>query len=779
MEKDLMYREPVGQASFAITARIAMQLGRESISNSIVAILELVKNTFDADAENVQITFLGLETTHPVLVIEDDGIGMNQQQLTESWLVIGTDYKLLIPKSKQKKRVLTGEKGLGRLGLDRLCEKTLLQTFTEGDPLGLEVDIIWKKYEHTNAKLESIEHEMYRISRSMPDLVTGKPFTKTKGTRLILSGLKDEWVQKDLIKLHTELALLVSPFSGINDFHVSFFSDRTLDLNGQVISQNLLEAAEWKVEAKLDLREKSAFISYLMTSPNHEARFELPATDWSKVFPEMRNYLPKCGPVSFEFYYIPREEREALSLKKAQVDKFLDSNQGVRIYRDEFRVMPYGNPQGDGDWLGLGLRRTRSPGPVRGPLGGWKLGYNQVVGAVFIGREHNNALLDQTNREGIVEGPAFYDLRRFALNAVEFFEINRQKYEKAQGPKNTSKDEEFEKVRAAAEQSSKTSVEVVERLKGTVENAVENLAQSSRDVSTSKKVEEDLKILSFDVADALNQMVVNQEHLIRAVEKREEERQEEFQRQKDTLGNLASLGILSTTFGHETAAASNLVIAMSDELKSLIKQLVWTSQDIQKAIDESLDTIEYGAKKINMFANFTLKNVTRDKRQRTKIYLNDLIRKVFRTFSRALEEERKIEINLEFPAQVPAIHAFYIDWESILVNFITNSVWALEDTPEGKRKIRVRLKHEQNKLILSFADSGHGLAAGTADNIFIPTFSTKRNRDGDVVGTGMGLAIVQNFVEAYNGIMSVESPSELGGAEFHIEVPTYGGGKGE
>src|SRR6266567_799528 len=208
-------------------------------------------------------------------------------------------------------------------------------------------------------------------------------------------------------------------------------------------------------------------------------------------------------------------------------------------------------------------------------------------------------------------------------------------------------------------------------------------------------------------------------------------------------------------------------------------QLVWTPEDIQKAIDESLDTIEYGAKKINTFANFTLRNVTRDKRQRTNIQLDELTRKVFRSFSRALEQERKVEIILEFSPHVPAIHAFYIDWESILVNFITNAVWSLENTPEDKRKIRVRLHTEQNKLRLSFADSGHGIAAGTVDNIFIPTFSTKRNRDGDVIGTGMGLAIVQNFIESYNGTIWVESPSELGGAEFHIEIPFQSSSKGK
>jgi signal transduction histidine kinase len=126
---------------------------------------------------------------------------------------------------------------------------------------------------------------------------------------------------------------------------------------------------------------------------------------------------------------------------------------------------------------------------------------------------------------------------------------------------------------------------------------------------------------------------------------------------------------------------------------------------------------------------------------------------------------------LEISPNIPAITAFSIDWESIIINFITNAIWAMEDTPAPDRKIRVRIYENNSWLQLCFADSGHGIADGTKDSIFLPTFSTKRNPNGDVIGTGMGLAIVQNFVDSYGGSVSVESPCDLGGAEFQIEVP--------
>ena len=106
------------------------------------------------------------------------------------------------------------------------------------------------------------------------------------------------------------------------------------------------------------------------------------------------------------------------------------------------------------------------------------------------------------------------------------------------------------------------------------------------------------------------------------------------------------------------------------------------------------------------------------------------------------------------------------------MNFITNSVWALRDTQAQERKIRIVIKESSKNLVVRFADSGYGLEEGTSDKIFLPTFSTKRNDKGEIIGTGMGLAIVKSFVEDYDGgSVNVSSPCDLGGAEFEIAIP--------
>ena len=221
--------------------------------------------------------------------------------------------------------------------------------------------------------------------------------------------------------------------------------------------------------------------------------------------------------------------------------------------------------------------------------------------------------------------------------------------------------------------------------------------------------------------------------------------------QKDTLGNLASLGILTASFGHETLGASNAVIANAGQLKrNLDKGLFMVAPDVRQTVEENLNLLVSSAGKINNFAKFALKNINRDKRKRKEVDISSVVREVFRFFANPLEE-RNINVELNLPEKVSPILAFEIDWESIFVNLITNAVWALEDTEAAKREIRVSIWEAENHLEITFADSGCGLEAGTADKIFLPTFSTKRNEQGEIIGTGLGLTIVKGFVEDYKG----------------------------
>lgn len=395
-------RTSLGKSSFSFDSRVATQLGRESISSSLVAIIELVKNSYDADAENVNIKLIQRKN-NKYLVIEDDGNGMSLSDVKDKWLRIGTDNKSKSDVSLFKKRVLTGAKGLGRLGLDRLCKRFLLQTSTKQCNSITELYINWKRYERTGRDISSIDNEMTGLSKPLKDFFGEFPIKeKLCGSRLVLFGLKDNWNIDFLKRLKKELQLLVSPFDSDKSFSVTIDTSQTsIEFDGKIDSEAILDAAEAVLIAKV-INESQTSIS--ISFPDDP--------DWDKSFIDQAwtdQVYDKayCGPLELKVYFMPAKSENLdkiandFSIENKDYKNFVRNNQGIRIYRDKFRVKPYGDPSGEGDWLNLALRRVQNPQGVSQL--GWKIGYNQIVGAVFISRISNPELNDQTNREGLTE----------------------------------------------------------------------------------------------------------------------------------------------------------------------------------------------------------------------------------------------------------------------------------------------------------------------------------------------------------------------------------------
>lgn len=756
------YQDKSREASFSVAARVAMQLGRESISNSIVAITELVKNSYDADSEHIKIEFIRTTPSSPILIIQDDGTGMDEEQILNRWMVIGTSNKLESKTSKSKKRILAGEKGLGRLGLDRLCSQSIIQSFTKENEIGVELIIDWGKYEDTEKRLEEITHPLYKKPKKFLDQYSNRNLSISHGTRIVLLGLKDIWDEEFILSLRKELSLLLSPFSSINDFSIDIVSglnQKTLD--DEIRSSDVLNAAEWRISAEIDEENK---IQFRMSSPLHSQIYDLPKTPWSKKI-KNRGETPKCGPLSFEMYFFSRKDidLENFSFSKVQIEKFLEANQGVRIYRDQFRVKPYGQPNGDGDWLNLSYRRQQSPGGVT--QGQWRVGYNQVVGAVYISRKENQNLNDQTNREGILEGPAYYDLRTFVIEAVRFFETNREDFERK-----IKKYNEFEKSQENATKASQNTSAAINGLKQITAqmNTLVSDAQSSGTLIDIDQIQEMIGAAVENVDQKVADAQKAQDSLVKVAK----EREEEYERQKNTLSNLASLGILTSCFGHETISSTNLVLANAGLLKqSLLNGLYMVLPDTKIGIENNLQRILIEAEKVETFANFALRNIARDKRTRKSLDILVILNEVLSAFEKIFSD-KNISLQKIIPESLPSLNGFPIDWESIFVNLITNSIWAMQSIAKEKRFIEIFIEEETESIALHFSDSGIGLEKGTEEKIFMPTFSTKRNPEGDVIGTGMGLAIVKNFVDSYNGSISAFSPCNLGGTEFIIRIPS-------
>lgn len=731
----------IDELPFEIAARVPIQLGRESISSSTVAISELIKNSYDANAKSVTLSFEGNREASSISISDVDeagesSIGMSLTDLKEYWLTIGTDHKY---KSELKSgRVQTGAKGLGRLGLDRLCSNLSLYTKTASERVVYKLVLDWGRYESERANLSEIKHKLYSYDIDDKDLpeVFRKP--SSGGTYMHLEGLKDHWSEGDITELCEELSLLVSPFRTVIDFGV--YVKNLNDSSAKKVEPSpMLHGASWSMNAYISSDNK---VSVSVSDIKNSKLYEENSVPWSEWIKE-RGEAPECGPVSFELYYVPWDAPgfKELDFSKRDWRDFMDSNQGVRIYRDYFRVRPYGEPSGKGDWLDLGLRRSRSPGGIS--QDGWRVGPHQVVGAVFISRNENSNLQDQTNREGIVESKAFFDLRAFSVRAIEYFE-NRVVESAKANKKNSAKsiDSAKDKYVKEKEEFDKRFEEVFKNSevdKGEVERLVEGFHATSLELQAAIEVE------------AKN-----------------------LEEEKNTLANLASLGILTVSFGHEAREYSNLAKADSLRIKKEYQKGKIIINDLfDDYFSQALDSLVDSTTFINNFAAFALSNVAPDKRRRKKVSLVSVFKKVFKVLDTSLVRQNVSYEILYDQGYEGAVRAFQIDIESIIVNLITNSVWAMRHVPESERVIEVKIGDSGGQVVVEFSDSGCGLEFGTEQDIFKPMFSTRRNRKGIVEGTGMGLAITKTFVVNHcQGSITASNSSRLGGALFEICFPS-------
>ena len=438
-----MAKRLVDKKPFDFSARVTLQLGRESISSSTVAISELIKNSYDADAENVDVDFyLRGNGAVSTLVIKDDGVGMDHNALVDNWLRIGTDNKLRIERSTGKHRVLTGAKGLGRLGIDRLCKKLILYTKRAGSNTVLQLTVDWRNFENTSKSLNEITHDIYELDLPVENKY-GINFSTLddKGTYLILVGLKDNWTKSFIDVLSNELRLLISPYRGINDFGINLSTTIGAEISQRVISsEGILASAHWMVRASIDEHNR---VKATFTNNRSGEEVVLAPIEWSRWI-KHQGEKPMFGPVAFEFHFIPRDldALKKINLSGADWKQFMDLNRGVRIYRDDFRVRPYGEPSGKGDWLDLGFRKASSPSAIS--QGGWKVGPHQIVGAINISREKNAILEDQANREGLFENDAFFQMRTFVIKVIEQFESLI--YKASAGGEETDLSDELEKL---------------------------------------------------------------------------------------------------------------------------------------------------------------------------------------------------------------------------------------------------------------------------------------------------------------------------------------------
>lgn len=780
---------------FKVSARTAKLIGLENFSNEEGAIIELVKNTYDADSKNCILIFdLTYKTNinaqgeqqqlvdrqNSKIYIIDNGIGMTDEIISNQWMTIGTDNKLYEHTSDEG-RVKTGAKGIGRFALNRLGLLTDLHTVSKKTKEGFEWIVDWRDFDKQGATVSDVQALLSKVEKLDIKERLLKKFHKVErlvnlikevsfesGTVIEISVLNDDWEEDQLKKLFGNLEMLLPPKEQ-SDFKIDFISINNIQEFGTVKTA-YYDDYDYRVEARYNKNNDGNIIINITRNEldidaltnryvdvfEYEAMTKFPyrlgdikqrtitiEKNIGSVLSEDidRNLIAKVGQFDFTFYFLKNsisDDKADGDIKKYPYKSFNSATRkswlkkfgGVKIFRDDFRIRPYG--ENGEDWLKLGERQSQSPGGAGQRLGGYRIRPNQIAGTINISRIHNESFQDKSGREGIIENDVFELFKNIIKEIIGFFEKDRNIIMFYLSERHKKENKEAEAKRKAQEEAEKMKQEEEEKT-----NSKKNNSDDKQNDTKDSKYTEREKTL----ADGI--------HILT---KESDKKDEEIR----LLRSLASVGLIISSFAHELKSLRSRLIPRTTyllrELNNHLdeKSLAHLDKDdnpfymIRLMQDEDL--------KLKHWLDYSLNTLKRDKRERTNLNFDEYFEKFKSTWTKALLQ-RNIELSIKGEGDNCLIRAFEVDMDSIFNNLLSNSMNALKGYNRDKKFVSINWKKVNENIEIIFSDNGKGLDLKYVENpdeIFNLNESSKKDKTGTVIGTGLGLYIVKSIIEEYN-----------------------------
>ncbi len=757
----------ITQIPFTVSARTARLIGQENFANAEGAIIELVKNSYDADAS---VCIIIIDPVNDSIRILDNGDGMTEKIIRNQWMTIGTDDKKV--NFKTKSRIKTGAKGIGRFALDRLGKSSVMLTKTINSE-SLVWDVDWNQFDNSGAVISDIKATL-QIGNSdfWGEIIEMQNFTglkepiidhwkQEKGTLISIDKLKDTWDERATQSLYSNLEILVPPLE-TNIFQLFLYSTLEPDKYGKVLP-TLCDDYDYKVSSTVndsqsvtikvsrnelnfgDLKRIGFFEKSKLNEPQYQfttfekGEFEITTKLETLIAGykgiDKNNNLSKIGAFTFSFYFMKRgggqEKDEEVgkypykSVNYSNRTSWLDKFGGIKIFRDNFRVRPYGETKSSSfDWLDLGKRALSNPTVTRP---GYRVRPQQVYGIVNISRIDNINFEDKSSREGLQENDTFTLFKEILKSVIEIFEQDRNQIMM------TLKkiyDENNKKAKAKEE--------------------ADKIIKNKKD-----------KKKNSDYSDP----ILDKDTLINAIEAYKEDI-EELQDEQKILRVLASAGLIVTSFAHEFRNHTDSILPRTEELKNVLLQVI----DINKLKElpdffdpyVMLSDMRKQDERLKSWLDFSISSVRKDKRTRRIINMVTYIEGLEKIWSPLLSR-RNIKLTIDkWQFTEVNFRGHEIDLDGIFNNLITNSVDAYKRKDSGDlRKLKLSFAFnptETNGINVVYQDFGPGLLEEITEpnKIFQPFFTTKRDdKTGEKIGTGLGMWIVKSTIDEYNGDVEI------------------------
>lgn len=808
-----------GIATFSSDSKLLSEIGERLIATPDIALAELIKNAYDADATKCNIW---LEEDGDILTVKDDGHGMTKDEFLNYWMTVATTSRLEQETSKKYNRELTGAKGVGRFAVRNLGLQLELSTvayYEEYDEYRrLIANFEWADFESGEAlQDEEVEYEIERAT------------SEEEGTELRISDLQVSWSQEEIEEVSGEILNIISaPYeSNRSEMDISGDDSEITDPGFSVYfappgegspTKSAAQEIYERYVARVEIGIKSNKLVYECEYPygydddevgERTYEFDLDQNLVGDIHGEIR-YFNQNYPGVF---------KGMDTIDGRSAPKWLRENSGVRIIDKNFRMPPYGD-EGN-DWLNISesqaqRERTWRSSFVAELFPGDDLSKqeiidrqlnlpskNQLLGSIHVSshrpeepgidQESTNHLVPAMDRQGFVQNEAMDQLVDVARGAIEIIAIidkeeELRRKEKDAEEASTELQKEIEEKKKQAEEEIDSVVDDISDATsdGSSTNGSNNSPGSSTSTetgldsfindsgsgsvdtgSTGESTRDDTSSVDTRVRERLNRDVKPE---IRESYEELEEKVEQFeQAQEDLRTSVESMYLMSSVAAFMTHETSEL-LRNANEMIEAWEEVPEDKRD--EEFEQRLKKTKKAKSKFNKQLGYAKRFMSGlDEGTESELYVNGKIDEVVEQFDhytqeRDIEIERNVPKYLQTPKLNPSIYT------GVIMNLFTNAIKAvLKVSPsESGRVIRFNGENTDDWHIIKVSDTGVGIPEGIEERIFDPLFSTTDRPDNDPLGggVGLGLYIVKRVIERSDGEISIVDPPE--GFETCFEV---------
>lgn len=684
---------------------IAEVLGVQNFTNEESAVLELVKNAYDAQALDVIIIISKAQ-----IIIEDNGMGMNRQKILEAWMHVGISDKEYLIGEGDAARILAGSKGVGRFAIARLGAKA--SVYTKMDE---QEAVLWKTDWNTNT-LESYQNP------------------KERGTKIVIEQLRDNWTEarvrnlreflsrtynddkmkiqveykedrKDVMRYFGKIQLGVNCVSLIRLQYLAECQRLVCDIESDEFKENVRDLC-----SEIDIKAQKIELNIVdeLDDMKNDLSEEATVEEWKEI-------LKNVGDFSAELYFSLKNPSKFDAEKYFYKYRILDNRYeaGVVLYRNAFSISSY---EGKKDWLGFGKRVRKSPAAASHPTGSWRVRENQISGKIIIDKKKNRGLSDLMNRQGLVENDIYKVFVAIIIAGINCFERYRQSIVRCIANKyNESKEENRPKV---------------------IDSVMKNPEKLTELSSEEKKL----------FLDELEQMKKENTES----KKQMDETERRYKYDIRLLNMLATSGLKATSIAHEMYNDRN---SIDENVEYIIKALkryeLWdvvndeeNRRYMHRDIPALLQKNQRVNKKIITFMDVMLSESEKEQFLPENVDVYDLLKNI-----KSVWENDYSWINIQLHVEEGLEYRSAKDiFRVIFDNLILNSIQ--QNDAENILDIHIHAEERGKYIYLVYLDKGKGLSPKYK---FDPMRILEVHETSRKKGHGIGMWIVNNTITSTGG----------------------------